>query len=78
MERLIPAEYHLRVGNPEEAGIMVGPVIDEPAYRRILEYIETGKKEATLAYQAKEVPAAWVFYSADNFHRRKTEYAHRA
>jgi RHH-type transcriptional regulator, proline utilization regulon repressor / proline dehydrogenase / delta 1-pyrroline-5-carboxylate dehydrogenase len=61
MERLIPAGASLRVGNPQEPGIMVGPVIDEPAYRRILEYIEIGKKEATLAYQAKEVPPHGYF-----------------
>ena len=61
MERLIPAAASLRVGNPEQPGIMVGPVIDEAAYRRILEYIEIGKKEATLAYQAKEVPPHGYF-----------------
>jgi RHH-type proline utilization regulon transcriptional repressor/proline dehydrogenase/delta 1-pyrroline-5-carboxylate dehydrogenase len=61
MERLIPAAASLRIGNPEQPGIMVGPVIDEPAYRRILEYIETGKEEATLAYQAKEVPPHGYF-----------------
>ncbi|HEX3420525.1 MAG TPA: aldehyde dehydrogenase family protein, partial [Candidatus Udaeobacter sp.] len=61
MERLIPAAASLRVGNPEQPGIMVGPVIDEPAYRRILEYIEIGKKEATLAYQAKGVPPHGYF-----------------
>jgi RHH-type proline utilization regulon transcriptional repressor/proline dehydrogenase/delta 1-pyrroline-5-carboxylate dehydrogenase len=61
MERLIPAAASLRVGNPEEPGIMVGPVIDEAAYRRILDYIEIGKKEATLAYQAKEVPPHGYF-----------------
>jgi len=61
MERLIPAAASLRVGNPEEPGIMVGPVIDEAAYRRILDYIEIGKKEATLAYQAKEVPPQGYF-----------------
>ena len=61
MERLIPAAASLRIGNPEQPGIMVGPVIDEPAYRRILEYIEIGKKEATLAYQAKEVPPHGYF-----------------
>src|ERR1700758_3846686 len=61
MERLIPAAASLRVGNPEQPGIMVGPVIDEPAYRRILECIEIGKKEATLAYQAKEVPPHGYF-----------------
>jgi RHH-type proline utilization regulon transcriptional repressor/proline dehydrogenase/delta 1-pyrroline-5-carboxylate dehydrogenase len=61
MERLIPATASLRVGNPEEPGIMVGPVIDEAAYRRILDYIEVGKSEATLAYQAKEVPPHGYF-----------------
>jgi RHH-type proline utilization regulon transcriptional repressor/proline dehydrogenase/delta 1-pyrroline-5-carboxylate dehydrogenase len=61
MERLIPAAASLRVGNPEEPGIMVGPVIDEAAYRRILEYIEIGKKEATLAFQAKEIPPQGYF-----------------
>src|SRR5213596_132677 len=61
MERLIPAAASLRIGNPEQPGIMVGPVIDEAAYRRILEYIEIGKKEATLAFQAKEVPPRGYF-----------------
>ncbi len=61
MERLIPAAASLRIGNPEQPGIMVGPVIDEAAYRRILEYIEIGKKEATLAFQAKEVPPHGYF-----------------
>jgi RHH-type transcriptional regulator, proline utilization regulon repressor / proline dehydrogenase / delta 1-pyrroline-5-carboxylate dehydrogenase len=67
MERLIPAAASLRVGNPEEPGIMVGPVIDEAAYRRILDYIEIGKKEATLAYQAKEVPSQGYFISPTIF-----------
>jgi RHH-type proline utilization regulon transcriptional repressor/proline dehydrogenase/delta 1-pyrroline-5-carboxylate dehydrogenase len=61
MERLIPAAASLRIGNPEQPGIMVGPVIDEAAYRRILEYIEIGKREAKLAYQAKEVPPHGYF-----------------
>src|SRR5437868_7412056 len=61
MERLIPAAASLRVGNPEEPGIMVGPVIDEAAYRRILDYIEVGKGEATLAYQAKDLPPHGYF-----------------
>jgi RHH-type proline utilization regulon transcriptional repressor/proline dehydrogenase/delta 1-pyrroline-5-carboxylate dehydrogenase len=61
MQRLIPAAASLRIGNPEEPGIMVGPVIDEAAYRRILDYIEVGKSEATLAYQAKDVPPHGYF-----------------
>src|SRR5215468_7732227 len=61
MERLIQAAASLRIGNPEQPGIMVGPVIDEAAYRRILDYIEIGKNEATLAYQAKDLPPHGYF-----------------
>jgi len=61
VERLLGAAASVRVGNPEEPGIVVGPVIDEAAYRRILDYIEVGKSEATLAYQAKEVPLHGYF-----------------
>jgi RHH-type transcriptional regulator, proline utilization regulon repressor / proline dehydrogenase / delta 1-pyrroline-5-carboxylate dehydrogenase len=67
MERLIPAAAGLRVGNPEQPEIMVGPVIDESAYRRILDYIEIGKREATLAYQAKDVPPHGYFISPTVF-----------
>src|SRR5438876_301619 len=61
MERLLSGAASLRVGNPEEPGMMVGPVIDEAAHKRILEYIEIGKSEAILAYQAKEVPPEGYF-----------------
>src|SRR5438876_465586 len=61
LERLLGAAASVRVGNPEEPGIVVGPVIDEAAYRRILDYIEVGKSEATLAYQAKELPPHGYF-----------------
>ncbi|HEY2140290.1 MAG TPA: proline dehydrogenase family protein, partial [Chthoniobacterales bacterium] len=61
VKRLVEAAASLRVGNPEEPGIIVGPVIDETAYRRMLETIEVGKKEATLAFQAKNMPAEGFF-----------------
>ena len=61
IERLLSAAASLRVGNPEVPGIMVGPVIDETAYRRILDYIEIGKSEATLTYQATEIPPEGYF-----------------
>src|SRR5205085_7773934 len=53
VKRLVEAAASLRVGNPEEPGITVGPVIDETAYRRIQEVIERGKEEATLAFQGE-------------------------
>ena len=61
MERLVSAAASVRVGSPEDSGITVGPVIDKAAYERILEYIEIGKSEATLAFQAKDVPAKGYF-----------------
>jgi RHH-type proline utilization regulon transcriptional repressor/proline dehydrogenase/delta 1-pyrroline-5-carboxylate dehydrogenase len=59
--RLISATASLRVGNPEEPGITVGPVIDEEAYRRIQERIREGSSEATLAYASKDLPATGYF-----------------
>ena len=61
MERLLAAAASLRVGNPEDPGIKVGPVIDDGAHKRILETIEGGKDEATLAFQAKDVPNEGYF-----------------
>ncbi|CAN5393427.1 L-glutamate gamma-semialdehyde dehydrogenase [soil metagenome] len=61
MERLLAAAASLRIGPPEEPGITVGPVIDEAAYQRILETIAAGQREATLAYQAKNVPNEGYF-----------------
>ena len=61
MHRLLAAAASLRVGNPEQPGITVGPVIDEAAYRRIQEIIEKGKTEATLAFQATNIPDKGYF-----------------
>src|SRR5437870_1351457 len=61
MERLLAAAASVRVGNPEDPGVVVGPVIDKNAYQRILEYIEIGKSEAKLAYQRAEVPPHGYF-----------------
>jgi RHH-type transcriptional regulator, proline utilization regulon repressor / proline dehydrogenase / delta 1-pyrroline-5-carboxylate dehydrogenase len=61
MDRLLSAAASLRMGDPVEPGITVGPVIDETAYKRILEYIEIGKSEAKLAYQKGNVPEKGFF-----------------
>jgi len=61
MQRLLSAAASLRVGNPEEPGITVGPVIDETAYQRIQDYIGIGKSEATLAFQRRDVPPQGYF-----------------
>jgi RHH-type proline utilization regulon transcriptional repressor/proline dehydrogenase/delta 1-pyrroline-5-carboxylate dehydrogenase len=61
MERLLSAAASLRVGNPEEPGITVGPVIDKIAYQRIKDYIDIGKSEAALAFQQQNVPSEGYF-----------------
>jgi RHH-type proline utilization regulon transcriptional repressor/proline dehydrogenase/delta 1-pyrroline-5-carboxylate dehydrogenase len=61
MERLLSAAASLRMGDPIEPGITVGPVIDQTAYKRILEFIEIGKSEAKLAYQKGDVPDKGFF-----------------
>src|SRR5437764_15238779 len=71
MELLLSGAASLRVGNPEEPGMMVGPVIDETTYRRMLETIEAGNKEATLAFQAKDMPAEGFFVPPPIFTERK-------
>ena len=48
LERLVAAAASLRVGDPADPGMRVGPVITAEARDRILEYIEKGKNEARL------------------------------
>src|SRR5467141_2700180 len=61
IERLLNAAASLRVGNPEEPGITVGPVIDGKAHESILNYIEIGKNESRLAFQRGDVPDKGFF-----------------
>jgi RHH-type proline utilization regulon transcriptional repressor/proline dehydrogenase/delta 1-pyrroline-5-carboxylate dehydrogenase len=51
LERLIAAASSLRIGPAEIPGNVLGPVIDRTAQQHILEAIDTGKREATLAWQ---------------------------
>jgi RHH-type proline utilization regulon transcriptional repressor/proline dehydrogenase/delta 1-pyrroline-5-carboxylate dehydrogenase len=51
VERLVAAAGSLPVGAPEQPGNVIGPVIAHDAQQRILGIIETGKKEAKLAWQ---------------------------
>jgi RHH-type transcriptional regulator, proline utilization regulon repressor / proline dehydrogenase / delta 1-pyrroline-5-carboxylate dehydrogenase len=60
VKRLVEAAASLRIGNPEDPGITVGPVIDETAYRRMLNTIEVGKTEATLAFQGAAPPEGFL------------------
>lgn len=52
VERFLAACPTIPVGDPTLPGTIVNPVIDEAAQKSILGYIEAGKKESTLAWQA--------------------------
>lgn len=57
VNRLIAAAAATPVGDPAEPGVVVGPVIDAEAQKKILGLIEQGKREAKLAWQAALPPA---------------------
>ena len=59
LDRLKEAVLSLRVGNPEEPGTQVGPVIDRRAQSKIQDYIEIGKKEARLLVEGTGTGPGW-------------------
>jgi RHH-type proline utilization regulon transcriptional repressor/proline dehydrogenase/delta 1-pyrroline-5-carboxylate dehydrogenase len=56
MARFLAACQALPVGDPAQPGTIVNPVIDGDAQQRILRYIEQGRREAQLAWQASLPP----------------------
>jgi RHH-type proline utilization regulon transcriptional repressor/proline dehydrogenase/delta 1-pyrroline-5-carboxylate dehydrogenase len=60
VQRLVEATRSLPVGDPAQPGTKVGPVIDQNAQQKIQAYIETGKREATLALSL-DCPAEGYF-----------------
>ena len=62
--KLVPAGIALQHGDPT-ANAAVGPVINEAAYRRVLEYIETGAREGRILLGGRALtPAAEGYYIA--------------
>jgi len=47
LDRLVAATRSLKVGPAEDPACFVGPVIDEEARRRVLDFIEQGRREAS-------------------------------
>ncbi|MBA4495526.1 L-glutamate gamma-semialdehyde dehydrogenase [Paenactinomyces guangxiensis] len=48
LNKVVEKTNELKVGEAKTLGIDMGPVIDDKAYNKILEYIEIGKKEGRL------------------------------
>lgn len=59
LERLKEAVLSVIVGNPEEPGTQVGPVIDHRAQAKINEYIAIGKQETRLVVERSVTGAGW-------------------
>lgn len=53
VERLIEAVKSLHVGDAKNPSTKIGPVVDAAAQARILQYIEKGKEQGTLAIQVE-------------------------
>lgn len=52
VDRIVEATKSLHVGPSDNPASTIGPVIDKEAQEKILSYIEMGKQEGKLAYQA--------------------------
>ncbi|MFS0784488.1 L-glutamate gamma-semialdehyde dehydrogenase [Bacillus sp. 1P06AnD] len=48
LDRAVELTKELTVGNPEEQATSMGPVIDGSAFKKIMEYVEIGKKEGRI------------------------------
>ncbi|MEM7580474.1 MAG: L-glutamate gamma-semialdehyde dehydrogenase [Mastigocoleus sp.] len=51
VERFVETAKSLNIGEAELPSTQVGPVVDEKAYKRILEYVEKGKTEGKVALE---------------------------
>ena len=59
LTRLQEAIRSLRVGNPEDPGTQMGPVIDERAQASILNYVKIGSEEARVVAEGRVTQPGW-------------------
>ena len=59
LRRIQEALASLRVGNPEQPGTQVGPIIDARAQAKVLDYIKIGRQEARLVTEGRLVQPGW-------------------
>ncbi len=61
LEKLVPAVRALRVGDPAQREIAVGPVINENAVDKIVGYLEAGAREGRLLAGGRRAPRDGFF-----------------
>ena len=54
LNRLVESAKSIKIGNPVDPGVIIGPLIDSDAFQRVSRYIEIGKKEAYLVLETKK------------------------
>src|SRR5881396_2390945 len=57
LERLVGATAIVPVGHARELRTVVGPLIDEEAYRRVRDYLAVARTEGEVVYQHEQLPA---------------------
>ena len=59
LQRLVDAVQSLPIGDPEEPGTRMGPLIDERACAKVREYIQIGKREGRLVLERQVEREGW-------------------
>jgi len=54
LTRLVDSAKSIKIGNPVNPGVTIGPLIDEEAYKKVNRFIEIGKKEGRLVLETKK------------------------
>jgi aldehyde dehydrogenase (NAD+) len=68
VERLVTRARAIRVGDPKDAGTSMGPLVSDVQMKRVLDYVEIGKREgATLATGGTRIGDAGYFVSPTVF-----------
>ncbi len=73
VRRLVEAAKSVQIGPAEDPANYMGPVVDQAAQQRILEYIEIGKKEGNLLI-SREVPDEGYYVPLTIFSDIKLEH----
>lgn len=57
LEKLVARVRTIKVGDPQDAGTWMGPVINEKAFKKIMDYVQIGRGEGRLAVGGEPGPA---------------------
>ena len=50
VSRIVERVRRLRLGDPAERGTDLGPLVDDSAFRKVVEYVDIGRAESTLVF----------------------------